>query len=115
MGSLLKTVATMIVKTVREMHSARILSCMRLKGPPLIWLPIRLAGIIKLYSKKATPHEVRMMSINGQLVLIFISVSLRFPYHAKVMKILLIIKRIIVVKALGIIRWYKMISGFSNS
>ena len=103
MGSLLKTVATMIVKTVNEIHSASILSCISENGPPLIWLPMRLAGIIKLYSKKATPHEVRMMSMRGQLVLIFISVSLRLPYHAKVMKILLMMRKMMVVSALGMI------------
>lgn len=103
-GSLLKTVATITVKTVSEMHSARILSCISEKGPPLIWLPMRLAGIIKLYSKKATPHEDRMMSIRGQEVLIFISVSFRLPYQAKVIKMLLTMSRRIVVRALGILR-----------
>ena len=109
MGSLLKTVATMMVKTVREMHSARILSCMSEKGPPLIWLPMRLAGIMKLYSKKATPHEVRMMRMRGQLVLSLSSVSLRLPYQAKVMKILLTMSRRMVVSAFGMMR-----SGFDG-
>ena len=104
MGSLLKTVATMMVKTVSEMHSARILSCISEKGPPLIWLPMRLAGIIKLYSKKATPHDDKMMSISGQEVLIFISVSFRLPYQAKVIKTLLTMSRSMVDRALGIFK-----------
>ena len=88
MGSPLKTVATMTVKTKREMHSCIILSCMREKGPPVICEPMRLAGIIKVYSKKAIPHERTMMPINGQSLIRFICWSLRLPYQAKVMKTL---------------------------
>ena len=40
------------------------------------------------YSNKATPHDARMIRINGQLVVIFISSSFRLPYHANVMKML---------------------------
>ena len=103
-GSLLKTVATMIVKTVSDTHSARIFSCISEKGPPLIWLPMRLAGIMKLYSKKATPHELKMMSISGQSLFIFISVSFRLPYQAKVMKMLLTMSNRMVINPLGTVK-----------
>ena len=102
MGSLLKTVATMTVKTVSEIHSASIFSCISEKGPPLICEPMRLAGIRNEYSSRATPHDERMMSIKGQLVLIFSSVSLRLPYQAKVIKTLLTISSSMVISAFGI-------------
>ena len=63
---------------------------------------MRLAGIMNEYSKKATPHEVRMMSISGQPVLIFSSVSFRLPYQAKVMKTLLTMSSSMVISAFGI-------------
>ena len=86
MGSPLKTVATMTVNTKREMHSCIILSCMREKGPPVICEPMRLAGIMKLYSNSAIPHESRMMAMRGQSLIRFICWSLRLPYQANVMK-----------------------------
>ena len=49
------------------------LSCMRLNGPPLPLKPMRLAGTVRQYSKKAIPQEKRMTQINGQPVEIFIS------------------------------------------
>ncbi len=88
-GSPLKTVATMTVNTVSEMASWIIFSCINVNGPPLICDPIRLAGTMKVYSKNANPHDERMMRISGQSTLIFISVSLRLPYQAKVIKTLL--------------------------
>ena len=88
MGWPLKTKRTISEKTVREMASWMTLSCIRLKGPPLPTKPMRLAGTVRQYSKKAMPQEKRMTQISGQLVEIFISCSLRCPYQAKVMKIL---------------------------
>lgn len=61
-------------------------SCTRLKGPPLREYPIRLAGTVRQYSKKAIPHENRITNIRGHPVDIFISLSFRCPYQAKVMK-----------------------------
>ena len=79
----------MTVKTVSEMHSWIIFSCINEKGPPVIWLPIRLAGIITIYSSSATPHESRMIRISGQSLVMFNCSSLRLPYQASVMKTLL--------------------------
>ena len=67
----------MMVNTVREITSWMTLSCIRLNGPPLPWKPIRFAGTVRQYSKKAMPHENRMMRMSGQPVEIFISWSLR--------------------------------------
>ena len=47
---------------------------------------MRLAGTVRQYSKKAMPHEKRMTRISGQSVEIFISLSFRCPYQAKVIK-----------------------------
>lgn len=99
MGWLLNTTAQIMVNTVSDMHSCIILSCMRLKGPPLMLEPILFAGTIALYSKKAMAHEDKMMSMSGQLSLMCISESLSCPYHAKVMKILEMTSNKIVQKA----------------
>ena len=77
MGCPLKRKVTTTVKTVREITSWMTLSCIRLKGPPLPWKPIRFAGTVRQYSKKAMPQENRMMRMSGQPVEIFISWSLR--------------------------------------
>lgn len=61
-------------------------NCTRVKGPPFILNPIRLAGTRKQYSKKAIPHERSIIPISGHPVVIFISSSFRWPYHAKVIK-----------------------------
>lgn len=63
-------------------------SCTSEKGPPLILEPILLAGTCAQYSKKATPHEKRITRISGQPSEIFISCSFKWPYHAKVIKML---------------------------
>ena len=96
MGWLLNTRAQMSVKTVSEMHSWMILSCIRLNGPPLMSEPILLAGTMKLYSRNATPHETRMIRISGHPSEMCISESLSWPYQAKVMKMLDTIRRSIV-------------------
>ena len=62
-----------IVKTVRDITSWIIFSCMRLNGPPFSVNPILFAGTWAQYSKNATPHEKRMMAISGQFEDIFIS------------------------------------------
>lgn len=67
MGWLLNTSAHITVNTVSEMHSCMILSCIRLNGPPLMLEPMRLAGTITRYSRRATPQERSMMTISGQL------------------------------------------------
>ena len=77
---------TMTVKTVRDMTSWMTLSWRRLKGPPLPEKPMRLAGTVRQYSKKAIPQEKRITRISGQPVEIFISCSFRWPYQANVMK-----------------------------
>ena len=61
-------------------------NCIKLKGPPLPEKPIRFAGTVRQYSKKAIPQEKRMTIISGQPVEIFISLSFRWPYQANVMK-----------------------------
>ena len=75
----------MMVKMVREITSWITFSSIRLKGPPFPWKPIRLAGTVRQYSKKAMPQEKRMMRMSGQPVEIFISCSFRCPYQANVM------------------------------
>ena len=45
---------------------------------------MRFAGTVRQYSKNAIPHENRMMRISGHPVEIYISCSLRWPYHANV-------------------------------
>lgn len=82
------TVTAIVVNTVRDMASWIIFNCIRLNGPPLMRLPMLFAGIMKLYSKSAMPQEARMTKINGQSVLICISLSFKFPYHANVMNTL---------------------------
>ena len=47
--------------------------------------PILFAGTCAQYSRNATPQENRITRISGQLEEIFISCSLRWPYHANVM------------------------------
>ena len=84
----LKTNITITVKMLREMTSWITLSCIRLKGPPLSSKPMRLAGTVRQYSKNAIPQEKRIISISGQPVEIFISLSLRCPYQAKVINTL---------------------------
>ena len=84
MGCPLNTKVTMTVKMVREITSWITLSCIRLKGPPFPTKPMRLAGTVRQYSKKAIPQEKRMMRMSGQPVEIFISCSLRWPYQANV-------------------------------
>ena len=95
-GWLLNTKAQISVKTVRDMHSWMILSCMRLNGPPFMSEPILFAGTIAEYSKKAIPHDVRMIRISGHPSLMCNSDSLSCPYHAKVMNMLDTISRRIV-------------------
>lgn len=76
----------MAVKTQMEITSCNTFNCIKEKGPPMIWDPIRLAGIMKKYSNKAIPQLKRMIRISGQSVEIFISCNFRLPYHAKVIK-----------------------------
>ncbi len=64
--SVLNTVMTMIENTINETVSCMTFSWMRLKGPPFCAAPMWLAGIMNEYSSKATPHESRIMRINGQ-------------------------------------------------
>ena len=87
--SVLKTVITMTVNTVNETASCMTFSWIRLKGPPFCIAPMRLAGIMKEYSNKATPHDIRMTRKSGQsFELGTISSSFSCPYQAKVMKTL---------------------------
>lgn len=67
----LKTNITITVKTVREITSWITFNWRRLKGPPLSWKPILLAGTVRQYSKNAMPQENRMTRISGQSVDIF--------------------------------------------
>ena len=82
------TVTAIVVKTVREIASWIIFNCIKLNGPPLMRLPMLFAGIMKQYSRKASPHDARITRISGQSVLMCISLSLRLPYQANVMKML---------------------------
>ena len=87
--SVLKTVMTMMVKTVSETASCMTFSWIRLNGPPFCMAPMRLAGIMNEYSNKAIPHDMRMTKNSGQsLELGTISSNLSCPYQAKVIKTL---------------------------
>lgn len=56
-------------------------------GPPFISEPILFAGIRKEYSSSATHQLINTMYIIDVFCdITFISCSLRFPYHASVMK-----------------------------
>ena len=83
-------------KITKVMTSCMTLSWSREKGPPLAWKPMRLAGTWRVYSKNAIPQDNKIMAMRGQWVVTFISCSLRWPYQAKVMKILEKISRIMV-------------------
>ncbi len=80
------TSMAMTVKTVSEMHSCMILSWNSEKGPPLPSNPIRLAGIMNVYSRNASPHDRSMIDMRGQFLMRPASDSRRLPYHANVMK-----------------------------
>ena len=74
---------------VSDTHSCITLSCTRLNGPPLAMNPMRLAGTWQQYSKKAIAQLKAMTPMSGQLLLVPVCWSLRCPYHASVMKMLL--------------------------
>ena len=67
MGSDLNNTSVKMVKTVKVTASWMTFSCHRLKGPPFSMNPIRLAGIMKLYSTPATSQLNRMMRGNDNL------------------------------------------------
>src|SRR6476620_9789306 len=73
--------------TTRVMISWIVLSCAALN----VWLPMRLAGTWKQYSKKAMPQLIIVTFHNGTFW------YLRCPYHAKVIKILEISSRRMVI------------------
>src|SRR3954464_8648971 len=73
--------------TTRVIISWIVLSCAALK----VWLPSRLAGTWKEYSKKAIPQLMSVTFHNGTFW------YLRCPYHANVMKMLEIRSRTIVI------------------
>ena len=77
-----------MVKTVSEMHSWIILSCIRLNGPPFMLEPILLAGTIAEYSSRATPQERKIIAMSGHPSDMCISDSFNCPYQAIVIKML---------------------------
>lgn len=82
-----KTIVKM-AKMIRVMTSWMTFNWTSVNGPPFPWKPSRLPGIWSEYSKNAIAHDNRITPISGQLLIIFISWSFRWPYHAKVIKIL---------------------------
>src|SRR5580765_8584206 len=73
--------------TTRVMISWIVLSCAALN----VWLPMRLAGTWKQYSKKAMPQLIIVTFHSGTFW------YLRCPYQAKVIKMLEINKRKMVI------------------
>ena len=71
------------------MHSWITFSCTSENGPPLPVKPILLAGTWQQYSKNAMAHEKAITPISGQVLLTPVCCSLRWPYQASVMKMLL--------------------------
>ena len=82
----------MSTKTVKAMISWRIFNWPNAKDV----LPIRFAGTCSMYSKKAIPQLANAATIHGLADMFF-----RCPYHAKVMKRLLNVRRAIVVTVGG--------------
>jgi hypothetical protein len=94
--SVLKNIKVKITNTEIEITSWMILSCHILKGPPLVILPILLAGTIKLYSHKAMPQLITIAN-NIPTFLNF-----KCPYQAIVIKVLEARSNKIVMSPLGI-------------
>ncbi len=84
-GSVLNINSVKMVNTVKEIASWMTLSCQRSKGPPLLTKPIRLAGIMKLYSMPANNQLNRMINGSDNLENQGYCCNLRFPYQATVM------------------------------
>jgi hypothetical protein len=64
------------MNTISVIASCMILSCVAVN----CWWPMRLAGTWKQYSNSAMPQLARIAIHSGALL------YLRWPYHAKVMK-----------------------------
>ena len=85
--------------TVRVITSWITFSCQMENGPPFSIKPILLAGTWKQYSKKAKPQLNKIISGKPKLLNQLKSLSFRWPYQAKVMKMLEMISNIIVYTA----------------
>ena len=95
-----------MVKIVKVITSWITLSCQMLKGPPFSIYPNLFAGTWNAYSKRAINQLIRIMLSNPKLLNHEISLNLRCPYHANVMKVLEIIKKAIVISPLAIEIWF---------
>ena len=85
------------IKTISVIASCIVFSCTRLNGPPSPLKPIRFAGTWNKYSKKAIPQLMRMIEKRPRFWLHDISLNFRWPYHAQVINILEMTKKITVV------------------
>lgn len=72
---------------VRVITSWITFNCIREKGPPFPSKPIRLAGTWKQYSKNAIPQLISTMAAIPRVSNHFISLSFKWPYQAKVIKV----------------------------
>lgn len=94
--SVLKTSSANAVKTDKEITSCNIFNSKSENGPPFSRNPILFAGTWKQYSKNAMPQLMRMTIINGSALNFPKPCIFRWPYHARVMKMLEITRSAIV-------------------
>jgi len=86
-----------------EITSCINLSCHILNGPPFKLLPIRLAGTMSVYSKKAIAQLNKIMVIIPEFLNIGKSLNRKWPYQAMVINVLEAISNKIVVMERDII------------
>lgn len=87
-GSLLKNRVVKMTNTTRVITSCSTLSSRSEKGPPIPSNPMRLAGIMKQYSKKAIPQLMAIMPKRGRPSSPLTSRNFSCPYQANVMNAL---------------------------
>jgi hypothetical protein len=90
------------MNTEIEITSCMIFSCHMSNGPSFSFAPILFAGTIRQYSISAMPQLMAMVPTNPMCCKNGTSLKRKWPYHAKVMKVLLPMSSRIVWSDLGI-------------
>lgn len=107
--SFLKNTIVKTVNTVNVITSWITFNCQSVNGPPFSTKPILLAGTWKEYSNSAIPQLINITPARLKPLNQVHCLNFKWPYQAKVIKVLDNIKRPIVIKAffIGIIiRFY---------
>lgn len=91
--SFLKNINVKMMKTEIEITSWMIFNCHIVKGPPVTLLPNLLAGTINIYSRRAIPQLIKTAPIIPVFFNKAMSLNLKCPYQAMVIKVLEAIKR----------------------